>query len=159
MTTRWLVRSRSPRARLSSTRLLQPTHRPRVIVLAPPAQAAALEAVFAHFKLDRLRCTFSEEKQIALLANPLRATRDDLLRPRQRHRAADRKARIAEQLVVTTTAVRIRKGSRTEEIPLDKSKDLKAFALIIPTLLQGDRAGLEQAFASGCTAAIRIGGR
>ena len=51
--------------------------------------------------------------------------------------------------MLTKTSLRIRKDKHTEDIPLDKSKDLKAFALIFPTLLRGDRAELERAFAVG----------
>ena len=54
-----------------------------------------------------------------------------------------------ERVVVTRTALRIRKGDHVEEIPLDKSKDLKAFALIFPTILRGERGELERAFDIG----------
>jgi len=118
---------------------------PANLLSAPPAKAAALDAIFAQFKLERLRCKFSEEKRIALLAKPLRAT-GTMYFSRDIGVARLSETPKKEQLVVTPTVVRIRKGTRTEEIPLDKSKDLKAFALIFPTLLRGDRAGLQQAF-------------
>jgi outer membrane lipoprotein-sorting protein len=51
--------------------------------------------------------------------------------------------------VLTRTTLRIRKGEHTEDIPLDKSQDLKAFALIFPTLLRGERGELERAFDLG----------
>src|SRR5262249_25941083 len=54
-----------------------------------------------------------------------------------------------EQVVLTRTSLRIRSGKRDEDIPLDKTKDLKAFALIFPTLLRGDRRELERAFDLG----------
>ena len=118
---------------------------PANLLAGAPAKAAAIDGVLANFKLDRLRCKFSEEKRIALLAKPLRAT-GTIYFARDRGVARLSETPKRDQLVVTSSVVRIRKGTRTEEIPLDKSKDLKAFALIIPTLLRGDRAGLQQAF-------------
>ena len=118
---------------------------PPKLLAGSPASASAVEGIFAHFKHDRLRCKFSEEKHIALLAKPLRAT-GTIYFARDKGIARLTATPKAEQLVVTTSSVRIRKGTRTEEIPLDKSKDLKAFALIVPTLLRGDRAGIQQAF-------------
>ena len=113
-----------------------------------PAHGAALDPVFAHFKLDRLACTFQEDKRIALLARPLHTT-GAIYYARDRGIVRDTKTPRPERVVVTRTALRIRKGDHVEDIPLDKSKDLKAFALIFPTILRGDRGELERAFDLG----------
>ena len=123
---------------------------------APPASllsgaavhGSAIDPVFAYLTLDRLSCKFSEEKHVALLARPLRST-GTIYFARDKGIARATLTPRVEQVVVTTTSIRIRTASRSEEIPLDKSKDLKAFALVFPTLLRGDRTELERTFDIG----------
>jgi outer membrane lipoprotein-sorting protein len=121
---------------------------PANLVSGDAAHGAALDPVFAHFRLARLACTFSEEKHIALLAKPLRSS-GTIYYDRDKGIARTTKAPKPEHVVVTRTTLRFRKGDRTEEIPLDKSKDLKAFALIFPTVLRGERGELERSFDIG----------
>lgn len=121
---------------------------PSSLLSGEAAHGAALDPVFARLKLERLRCRFSEEKHIALLARPLRST-GTLVFERSQGIARTTLTPKVLKVVLTTTSLRIHKDQRTEEIPLDKSKDLKAFALIFPTLLRGDRAELERVFEIG----------
>lgn len=123
---------------------------------APPASllsgdavhGAAIDPVLAHVRVERLRCSFSEEKHIALLARPLRST-GTITFARDKGIARATLTPRPQQVVLTPTSLRIYKDKRIEEIPLDKSKDLKAFALIFPTLLRGERSELERAFEIG----------
>lgn len=121
---------------------------PAGLVSGDAARGTSLDPIFAYFKLERLRCKFSEQKRIALLARPLTSAgmiyfdRDKGI------------ARIAEtprrqEVVLTRTSLRIKTDRRSEEIPLDKSKDLRTFALVFPTLLRGERAELEASFDIG----------
>ena len=121
---------------------------PATLVSGEPARGAASDPVFAHFKLERLSCTFSEEKRVALLAKPLRSSGTIYYDRGQGVARLTQKPKF-QQVVVTTKTIRIRTEKKTEEIPLDKSKDLKAFASIVPSLLRGDRAALERAFEIG----------
>jgi outer membrane lipoprotein-sorting protein len=121
---------------------------PASLVSGEPAHGAALDPVFAHFKLDRLACTFREDKHIALLARPLHTT-GAIYYARDQGIARETRTPRPERVVVTRTALRIRKGGHVEDIPLDKSRDLKAFALIFPTILRGERGELERAFEIG----------
>jgi outer membrane lipoprotein carrier protein LolA len=121
---------------------------PANLMSGEPAHGAALDPVFAHFKLDRLACTFQEDKHIALLARPLHTT-GAIYYARDRGVSRETRTPRPERVVVTRTALRIRKGDHVEDIPLDKSKDLKAFALIFPTILRGDRGELERSFDLG----------
>jgi hypothetical protein len=121
---------------------------PANLVAGEPARGEALDPVFSHFALARLGCKFSEEKHVALLARPLRST-GTLHFDRDRGIARTTVTPRSQTAVLTPKSLRIRAGKRTEEIALDKSKDLKAFALIFPTLLRGDRAELERAFEIG----------
>jgi outer membrane lipoprotein-sorting protein len=118
------------------------------LISGEPARGAALDPVFAHFKVERLSCKFSEEKHIALLARPLRST-GTIYFERDRGIARTTLTPRAQHVVLTRTSLRIRTGTRTEVMPLDKTKDLKAFALIFPTLLRGERSELERAFELG----------
>ncbi len=106
---------------------------------------AKIDPVFAHLKLDRLSCKFSEQKHIALLARPLEST-GTIYFDRDIGIARTALTPKLQQVVLTRTSLKIRKDNHTEEISLDKSKDLKAFALIFPTMLRGDRAELEHTF-------------
>lgn len=123
---------------------------------APPASllsgvavhGSAIDPVFAHLTLDRLSCKFSEDKHVALLARPLRST-GTIYFARDKGIARATLTPRVEQVVVTATSLRIRTATRSEEIPLDKTKDLKAFALVFPTVLRGDRTELERAFDIG----------
>jgi outer membrane lipoprotein-sorting protein len=121
---------------------------PASLLSGEAAHGAAIDPVFAHVRLERLSCRFSEEKHIALLARPLRST-GTITFERGKGIARTTLTPKAAQVVVTTTSLRIRKDNHTEEIPLDKTRDLKAFALIFPTLLRGDRSELERAFEIG----------
>ncbi len=121
---------------------------PATLVSGQPAHGATIDPVFAHLKLDRLSCSFTEQKHVALLAKPLRST-GTILFERDRGIARTTLTPKPQQVVLTRTTLRIKKGKRVEEVPLDKSKDLKAFATIFPTLLRGERAELEKAFTIG----------
>lgn len=121
---------------------------PASLLTGDAAHGAAIDPVFAHFQLARLSCKFSEEKHIALLARPLRST-GTIFFDRDKGIARTTLTPKVQQVVLSKTTLRIRKGEHTEEIPLDKSKDLKAFALIFPTLLRGERSELERAFDVG----------
>jgi outer membrane lipoprotein-sorting protein len=121
---------------------------PASLTSGEPAHGAALDPVFAHFKLDRLSCKFSEDKHIALLARPLRST-GTIFFERDRGIARTTLTPKPSQVVLTRTTLRIKTDQRSEEIPLDKSKDLRAFALIFPTLLRGERSELERTFDIG----------
>jgi outer membrane lipoprotein-sorting protein len=121
---------------------------PATLISGDPAHGAAIDPVFAHFKLDRMSCKFSEEKHIALLARPLKST-GTIFFDRDKGIARATLTPKPQQVVLTRTSLKIKKDDKTEEIPLDKSKDLKAFALIFPTLLRGERAELEKTFDMG----------
>ncbi len=121
---------------------------PATLVSGQPTQGAKVDPVFALLKLERLGCSFAEEKHVALLAKPLRST-GTIFFDRERGIARTTLTPKPQQVVVTRTTLRIKKDKRVEEIPLDKSKDLKAFAMIFPTLLRGDRAELEKSFTIG----------
>jgi hypothetical protein len=112
------------------------------------ARGAAIDPVLARVRLDRLRCHFTEEKRIALLARPLRST-GTIYFARDRGIARLTATPKVQRAVLTPTSLRISSDRRSEEIPLDKSKDLKAFALILPTLLRGERSELERSFEIG----------
>jgi hypothetical protein len=118
---------------------------PANLLSGTPAQGAAIDPVFAHLQLQRLRCGFREDKHIALLARPLQST-GVIYFDRDRGIVRTTRTPHVEKVVLTRTALRIQKGDHTEDIPLDKSKDLQAFALVFPTLLRGDRAGIERSF-------------
>lgn len=121
---------------------------PATLLSGTPATGAAVDPAFAHLEFDRMRCTFSEAKHIALLAKPLTST-GTIYFDRDKGIARVQTTPKPQSVVVTKTAVRIKAGTRVEEIPLDKSKDLRAFALVFPTLLRGDRAELEKSFSIG----------
>jgi len=121
---------------------------PANLISGAAAHGAAIDPVFAHLKLDRLGCKFSEAHHVALLARPLRST-GTIYFDRDKGIARTTRTPRLEQVVVTTSSLRIRKDQHTEEIPLDKTRDLKAFALIFPTLLRGDRGEIERAFEIG----------
>lgn len=125
---------------------------PRAASEPPPAnqlkgeaRGAAIDPVFALFKVDRLSCKFTEAKHVALLARPLRST-GTIFFDRDQGIARATRTPKPQQVVLTRTTLRIRTAGHTEEIPLDKSQDLKAFALIFPTLLRGERVELERSF-------------
>ena len=80
---------------------------PAGLVSGEPAHGAALDPVFAHFKLDRLACTFREDKRIALLARPLHTT-GAIYYARDQGIARETRTPRPERVVVTPTALRIR---------------------------------------------------
>jgi outer membrane lipoprotein-sorting protein len=121
---------------------------PATLVAGDPARGAAVDPVFKLLELQRLACKFSEEKRVALLARPLKST-GTIYFDRDKGIARSTLTPKVQHVVVTKTTLRIKTDKKSEEIPLDKSKDLKAFALIFPTLLRGDRAELERSFAIG----------
>jgi hypothetical protein len=121
---------------------------PAGLLSGAPAHGAAADPVFAHLQLDRLACRFSEEKHIALLARPLRSS-GAIAFDRARGIARTTESPHPEQVVVTRASIIIRNAGHTEDIPLDKTRDLRAFALIFPTLLRGERAELERSFDVG----------
>lgn len=121
---------------------------PTAAELATLLEAASGEdpgRVLALLSFERMRCAFAEEKQVALLKRPLRSS-GTIVFDRQkgiaRHTAKPRPS----QAVVTRTTLRLTRGKRVEEISLDKSKELRAFALVFPALLRGDRDELERSF-------------
>ena len=118
---------------------------PPGLVSGTPAHGAAIDPVFARLQLRRLRCAFRDEKHIALLARPLVST-GTITFDRDRGIVRATTAPHAEKAVLTRTALRIQKGDRVEDIPLDRTRDLQAFALIFPTLLRGERAAIERSF-------------
>jgi outer membrane lipoprotein-sorting protein len=121
---------------------------PATLISGTPATGAVVDPAFAHLKFDRMRCKFSEAKHVALLAKPLTST-GTIYFDHDKGIARVQATPKPQAVVVTKTAVRIKTETKVEEIPLDKSKDLKAFALVFPTLLRGDRAELEKSFAIG----------
>ncbi len=121
---------------------------PATLISGAPAKGAALDPVFKQFVVDRLSCKFSEEKKIALLARPLKSS-GTIYFARDKGIARTVIKPKPQQVVLTRTTLKIRTEKKTEEVPLDKSKDLKAFALIFPTLLRGERTELEKSFEIG----------
>ena len=108
------------------------------------SDSSTLDPLFNLLRLDRLerlKAQFSEEKRIALLARPLRQT-GTIYFDRTRGIARVTQTPRPERMVLTTTSLRVEKGKKLEEVPLDKSKALKAFALAFPALLRGERAQL-----------------
>jgi outer membrane lipoprotein-sorting protein len=121
---------------------------PASLLTGEAKHGAALDPVFVHFKLDKMSCKFSEQKHIALLAKPLTSS-GVIYYDRDKGIARTTLAPKKQQVVLTKTTISIRSDKHTEEIPLDKTKDLRAFAMIFPSLLRGDRAELEKAFDIG----------
>jgi hypothetical protein len=130
----------------SPARADEPT--PAQLLAGAAAHGAAIDPVFAKIKLARMRCAFREEKHVALLAKPLRSA-GTIVFDHTRGIARVTTAPKPSRAVLTAASLRITTDQRTEEIPLDKMRDLKAFALIFPTLLRGDRGELERAFDLG----------
>jgi hypothetical protein len=121
---------------------------PATLVSGTPKTGAEVDPTFAHLKLDRMRAKFTEQKHVALLAKPLRSAGTiyfDHVQGIARIQTAPK----AQQVTVTKTTLKIKSGTRVEEVPLDKSKDLRAFALVFPSLLSGDRAALASSFEIG----------
>jgi hypothetical protein len=118
------------------------------LVTGTPARGAALDPVLARLSFDRMRCKFSEAKHVALLAKPLRSS-GTIVFDRGRGLARITSAPKPSRAVLTARSLRLTTEQRTEDIPLDKMRDLKAFALIFPSLLRGDRAELERSFELG----------
>jgi hypothetical protein len=121
---------------------------PASLLTGEAKHGAALDPVFVHFKLDKMSCKFSEQKHIALLAKPLTSS-GVIYYDRDKGIARTTLVPKKQQVVLTKTTISIRSDKHTEEIPLDKTKDLRAFAMIFPSLLRGDRAELEKAFDIG----------
>ncbi len=118
---------------------------PASLLSGKPAHGAAVDPVFAQLQLQRLRCAFDEQKHIALLARPLQSS-GVIYFDRDRGIVRSTRTPHAEKAVLTRTALRIQNADHVEDIPLDKSKDLQAFALIFPTLLRGERKDIERSF-------------
>jgi hypothetical protein len=117
--------------------------------VSDPGAPGDIDALFDRLRLDRLerlQATFAEEKHIALLARPLRQS-GTIYFDRSRGIARLTRAPRPERMVLTTKSLRVEKSGKVEEIPLDKSKALRAFAMVFPALLRGERAQLESAFA------------
>lgn len=121
---------------------------PANLVTGTPKTGAEIDPTFAHLKLDRLRAKFNEQKHVALLAKPLKST-GTILFDRDQGIARIQATPKVQQVTVTKTKLVIKAGTRVEEVPLDKSKDLRAFALVFPSLLRGDRAALSTSFDIG----------
>lgn len=118
---------------------------PANLVSGTPKTGAEVDPTFAHLKLDRMRAKFSEQKHVALLAKPLRSA-GTIYFDHDQGIARIQTSPKPQQVTVTKTALKIKSGTRVEEVPLDKSKDLRAFALVFPSLLRGDRAALATSF-------------
>jgi outer membrane lipoprotein-sorting protein len=125
-----------------------PKAAPSSVITGEAKHDAALDPVFKLFKLDRMRATFTEEKSVKLLAHPLRST-GTIVFSRDRGVARLTTKPKVTSVVITPTTLKFKDANHSEEIPLDKSKDLKAFALIFPSVLRGDRVALEKSFAIG----------
>lgn len=121
---------------------------PDTLISGEPARGGAIDQVFKLLELKRLGCKFTEEKRVALLARPLKST-GTIYFDRDKGIARTTLTPKVQHVVLTKTTLRIKTVKKTEEIPLDKSKDLKAFALIFPSVLRGDRAELERSFSIG----------
>ncbi len=121
---------------------------PATLVSGTPARGAKLDPVFKLLEQQRLACKFAEQKHVALLARPLTSTGTIVF---ERDKGIVRAVLTPkpQMVVLTKTSLKIVKGKTVEEIPLEKSKDLKAFAMIFPTLLRGERAALEKSFDIG----------
>ncbi|HEV7555225.1 MAG TPA: outer membrane lipoprotein carrier protein LolA [Kofleriaceae bacterium] len=118
---------------------------PANLLSGTPVTGAALDPAFAHLTFDRLRCKFTEAKHVALLARPLTSS-GTIYFDHAKGVARVTTAPKPQSVVVSKTTIRIKSGTTVETIPLDKNKDLKAFALVFPSLLRGDRAELDKAF-------------
>lgn len=118
---------------------------PTELLSAKPAAASTLDAVMKLLGVSRLAASFTEQKHSALLAKPL-VTKGTLVYDRERGLVRSVAGPRPQQVVVTQTTLTIRKGTRTETVPLAKSKDLQAFALVFPALLRGDREGIAKSF-------------
>ena len=121
---------------------------PATLVSGNPTTGGALDPMFKLMKLERFACKFTEEKRVALLARPIKSS-GTIYFERDKGIARSTLAPKVQHVVLTRTSLRIKTDKKTEEIPLDKSKDLKAFAMIFPTLLRGDRTELERSFVIG----------
>jgi hypothetical protein len=118
---------------------------PAALLTGKPAGAETLDAVMKVLAVERLAAKFVEQKHSALLARPL-VTEGTLVYERERGLVRTVAGARAEQVVVTQTTLTIRKRGHTETVPLAKSKDLQASALVFPALLRGDRDGIARAF-------------
>ena len=121
---------------------------PATLVSGEPARGAKQDLVFKLLEQQRLACKFAEQKHVALLARPLSST-GTIVFDRDKGIVRAVLTPKPQTVVLTKTSLKIVKGKTVEEIPLDKSKDLKAFAMIFPTLLRGERAALEKSFDIG----------
>jgi outer membrane lipoprotein-sorting protein len=143
---RGLVRRVALLAALSTRALAAPLETPPAdLVTAKPADATTLAAVMKLLGVTRLAADFIEQKHSALLARPL-VTKGTLVYERDHGLVRTVTGPRAQQIVVTQTALTIRKGAKTETVPLAKSKDLQAFALVFPALLRGDRDEIAKSF-------------
>jgi outer membrane lipoprotein-sorting protein len=121
---------------------------PATLVSGEAARGAKQDPVFKLLEQQRLACKFTEQKHVALLARPLSST-GTIVFDRDKGIVRAVVTPKPQTVVLTKTSLKIVKGKTVEEIPLDKSKDLKAFAMIFPTLLRGERAALEKSFDIG----------
>ncbi len=121
---------------------------PAGLISGTPATGAKQDPVFKLLEQQRFACKFAEEKHVALLARPLKSS-GTITFDRDRGIARAVTTPKPQLVVLTKTTLKIVKGKTVEEIPLTKSKDLKAFAMIFPTLLRGERTELEKSFVIG----------
>lgn len=119
--------------------------KPASVLTGTAKHGAALDPVFELFRLERMHATFVEEKTVKMLARPLRSS-GTIVFARDKGVARITASPKASSVVVTPTTLKIKDAKHSEEIPLDKSKDLKAFALVFPSVLRGDRVALEKSF-------------
>ncbi len=121
---------------------------PATLISGEATHGPKLDPVFKLLEQQRLACTFAEQKHVALLARPLTSSGTIVFdRDKGIVRAVVKPK--PQTVILTKTSIKMIKGKTVEEIPLDKSKDLKAFALIFPTLLRGERSALETSFDIG----------
>jgi len=107
--------------------------------------AATVSGVMKLLGVTRLAADFVEQKHSSLLAKPL-TTKGTLVYDREKGLVRSVTGARAQQVIVTQTTLTIKKGKRTETVPLAKSKDLKAFALVFPALLRGDQGEIAKSF-------------
>lgn len=121
---------------------------PATLVSGTPITGAKLDPVFKLLEQQRFACKFTEEKHVALLARPLKSA-GTISFDRDKGIVRAQTAPKPQLVVLTKTTLKLVKGKTVEEIPLAKSKDLRAFAMIFPTLLRGERTELEKSFTIG----------
>jgi len=111
-----------------------------------PADASALLAVFA--RMDGLEAGFEEEKQLALLAAPLKsAGRLYFMRPGYLARLVQTPE--SSTLRITPTELQLSGKDGVERIDLRQSSDVRLFVTSLVQVFLGDEAALRGSFQVG----------